>query len=79
MVTEHKKQYMKRYNQLPDVKAKKANYMRRIRAAKDSESARNLVRTLLDLGHEQLAFEYAQERAPEMLITIKAQSKPRKK
>jgi len=75
MVTEHKKQYMKRYNQLPQVKAKKAGYMRRVRAEKDSESARNLVRTLLDLGHEQLAFEYAQERCPEMLITVKAETR----
>mgnify|MGYP006992539855 CR=1 FL=1 len=62
---------MKRYNQLAHVKAQKAEYMRRVRAAKDSESARSLVRTLLDLGHEQLAFEYAQERAPEMLLTVK--------
>jgi len=75
MVTEHKKQYMKHYNQLLHVKAKKAEYMRRVRAAKDSDAARGLVRTLLDLGHEQLAFEYAQERCPEMLVTVKAPSR----
>lgn len=74
MVTEHKKQYMKHYNQLPQVKAKKAGYMRQVRAAKDTEAAHSLVRTLLDLGHEQLAFEYAQERAPEMLVTVKAKT-----
>jgi len=75
MVTEHKKRYMKRYNQQQNVKAKKAGYMRRVRATKDAESARSLVRTLLDLGHEQLAFEYAQERAPEMLVTVKAETR----
>ncbi|MFH0868976.1 MAG: hypothetical protein V1839_01985 [archaeon] len=74
MVTEHKRLYMKRYNQMRHVKAKKAEYMRRVRAAKDSDAARNLVRTLLDLGHEQLAFEYAQERCPEMLVTVKAKT-----
>lgn len=75
MVTEHKRQYMKRYNQLQHVKARKAEYMRRVRASKDSDAARNLVRTLLDLGHEQLAFEYAQERCPEMLVTVKAETR----
>lgn len=71
MVTERKKQYMKFYNQLPHVKAKKAEYMRRIRAESDSVAARNLVRALLDFGYEDMAFEYAQERAPEMLATVK--------
>jgi len=75
MVTERKKQYMKSYNQLPHVKARKAEYMRRVRAEKDSEAARSLVRTLLDLGHEDMAFEYAQERCPEMLVTVKAPSR----
>jgi hypothetical protein len=75
MVTECKRQYMKQYNQLPHVKASKAEYMRRVRAGNDKESARSLVRSLLDLGFESLAFEYAQERCPEMLITAKAVSK----
>ena len=78
MVTEHKKRYMKSYNQLSHVKARKAEYMRRFRADKDKEAARNLVRTLLDLGHENLAFEYAQERCPEMLITAKNRTPARK-
>ncbi len=75
MVTERKKQYMKKYNQLPHVKASKAEYMRRARAGNDTEAARSLVRSLLDLGFENLAFEYAQERCPEMLITAKAQAR----
>ena len=78
MVTEHKKQYMKHYNQLQHVKAKKAEYMRRVRAEKDSEAARSLVRTLLDLGHEDMAFEYAKERCPEMLLTVKNRAPARK-
>ncbi len=71
MVTETKKRYMKSYNQLPNTKAKKAEYMRRIRAQTDEDASKNLVRTLLNLGYERLAFEYAQERAPEMLATIR--------
>jgi len=75
MVTEQKKQYMKFYNKMPHVKARKAKYMRRARAEQDEESARDLVRTLLDLGYEDLAYEYALERAPEMLIAAKATSR----
>ena len=78
MVTETKKKYMSYYNQLLPVKAKKAEYMRRIRAEQDKNAAQNLVRSLLDLGYENLAFEYAKERAPEMLITAKVQSRRRK-
>ncbi len=70
MVSPHKKAYMKAYNQLATVKAKKAGYMRRVRAEADNEASQRLVHTLLDLGFENLAFEYAQERAPEMLATI---------
>ncbi len=72
MANPHKLVYMKSYNQRLDVKAKKAEYMRRARSQKDQESSRNLVHTLLDLGFESLALEYAQERAPEMLAMIKA-------
>ena len=75
MVTVHKKLYMKHYNQMQHVKARKAEYMRRVRAARNAEASRDLVRTLLELGHEQLAFEYAQERCPEMLVTVKAETR----
>ena len=61
---------MKQYNQLASVKQRKAGYMRRIRAEADTEASQRLVHTLLDLGFEGLAFEYAQERAPEMLATV---------
>lgn len=71
MASEKKKSYMKKYNKQPKVKAKKAAYMQRMRALKDKESARNLIRTLLDFGFEKLAFQYALERAPEMLVTAK--------
>jgi ribulose bisphosphate carboxylase small subunit len=71
MASDRKKSYMKSYNQLPHVKASKAAYMRRIRANTDEDASKNLVRMLLDMGYENLAFEYAQERAPEMLATIK--------
>ena len=49
--------------------------MRRIRANADEDASRSLVQTLLNLGYENLAFEYAQERAPEMLATVKARNK----
>jgi hypothetical protein len=69
---------MKFYNRKPEVKEKKAEYMRNIRTENDKKASRDLVKTLLDLGFEQLAFEYAQERAPEMLTTIKVPVKRRK-
>jgi len=62
---------MKFYNKKPEVKQKKADYMRKIRAEKDAEASRKLVQSLLELGYENLAFEYAQERAPEMLAAVK--------
>lgn len=77
MVSDNKRQYMCRYNQLAETKLKKAAYMRKKRAEQDQVSARSLVRFLLDAGYEDMAFEYAQERAPEMLATVAAQ--PRKK
>lgn len=78
MVSETKKRYMKQYNKKPEVKARKAAYMRKIRAQKDKEAAYNLVRFLLDLGYEDMAYEYALERAPEMLATVKARPVKRK-
>ncbi len=72
MVSERKKKYMKKYNKKPKVKARKAEHMRKIRKLADKEATHKLVRFLLDVGYENLAFEYAQERAPEMLATVKA-------
>ena len=78
MVSEQKKQYMRSYNKKPEVKAKKADYMRTKRAESDEIAARKLVTELLDMGFENLAFEYAQERAPEMLATVKIRTKLKK-
>ena len=75
MVSKKKKAYMKKYNRKPEVKARKAEYMRKIRKLADKKAAKNLVRFLLNTGFENLAFEYAQERAPEMLVTAKARRK----
>lgn len=79
MVSEHKKAYMRRYNRKPEVRALKAGYMRRKRAEADTDAARRLVTELLSLGYENLAFEYAMERAPEMLATVKMKPKRLKK
>jgi len=79
MVSEQKKEYMRRYNRKPEVRALKADYMRRKRTEADTEAARKLVTELLSMGYENLAFEYAQERAPEMLATVKAAPKHIKK
>ena len=49
--------------------------MRRIRAEADQDASRNLVHTLLDLGFESMAFEYAQERAPEMLAVVSSKAR----
>lgn len=78
MVSSHKKAYMKAYNQLASVKQRKAEYMRKARAEADKDAAQRLVHTLLDLGFEGLATEYAQERAPEMLATIRVPARRKK-
>lgn len=78
-VTEKKKRYMKTYNQRAEVKAKKADYMRRTRSEADKKAARELVSFLLDMGYENMAFDVARERAPEMLITTKAKRRAKKK
>ena len=79
MVSPGKREYMKFYNGKLEVKQKKADYMRRIRTEKDEEASRKLVQGLLDLGYENLALEYAQERAPEMLATVKIPARKPKK
>lgn len=66
---------MKQYNQRAKVKAKKADYMRKTRAEKDRKAARKIVETFLDFGFESLAEEFAKERAPEMLLTIKSKAR----
>ena len=75
MASQRKLAYMKYYNQRPEVKAKKAGYMRRVRAQKDESASRSLVQALLNLGFENLAFEYAQERAPEMLAVVSSKAR----
>lgn len=70
-VSERKKKYMRYYNRRPDVKARKAAYMRRIRAESDQKAARELVSFLLDMGYQDMAQDYAIERAPEMLVVAK--------
>jgi hypothetical protein len=69
-----KKKYMKEYNQLPTVKAKKRDYMRKIRAEKDQDAARRLVLFLSEMGYENWAEDVAVERAPEMLATNKTRT-----
>jgi hypothetical protein len=73
-----KKSYMKEYNQLPSVKAKKREYMQNMRAEKDQEAARRLVLFLSDMGYSNWAEDVALERAPEMLATTKTRA-PRRK
>nr|AIF09449.1 hypothetical protein [uncultured marine group II/III euryarchaeote KM3_37_C11] len=78
VVSTHKKNYMKGYNQKPEVKARKAEYMRKFRANADREAAERLVNSLLEQGFEDWAFDVAQERAPHMLITTKNRVRKRK-
>lgn len=79
MVSARKKRYMREYNQRPEVKSRKAAYMRKVRAEADQKAARDLVSFLLDMGYENMAFDVAQERAPEMLLTAKAKQQPQKR
>lgn len=72
VASESKKKYMRKYNRLPSVKNKKAEYMREARRKKDKTAAAELVKFLLEVGYEDMAFEYAQERAPEMLVEVRA-------
>ena len=75
MVSEAKKAYMKQYNRRPKVKRLKAAYMRKIRSEADQKAARELVSFLAEMGYEDIATEYALERAPEMLISLKNRAK----
>jgi hypothetical protein len=74
----HKKAYMKKYNQKPEVKSRKAEYMRKTREKSDQVAAERLVNMLLDQGFEAWAFDVAQERAPHMLVTAKNRVRKRK-
>ena len=78
VVSTHKKNYMKGYNQKPEVKARKAAYMRKVRSNADRKAAERLVNSLLEQGFEDWAFDVAQERAPHMLVTAKNRVRKRK-
>lgn len=78
MVSERKRAYMKRYNKRANVKAKKAAYMRRVRGEADKKAARELVSFLLEHGYEDMATDYALERAPEMLVSVKGRARAAK-
>ena len=78
MTGKSKKVYMRNYNQKPTVKAKKRDYMRKIREEKDAEAAQRLVLFLSEMGYENWAEDVAIERAPEMLATVKTRFAQRK-
>ena len=69
---------MKKYNGLPTVKAKKREYMRKVRADEDRDAARRLVLFLSEMGYSDWAEDVALERAPEMLVTSKTKVPQRK-
>ncbi len=78
VVSTRKKDYMNKYNKRPEVKARKAEYMRKVRSKADREAAERLVNSLLEQGFENWAFDIAQERAPHMLVTAKNRVRKRK-
>mgnify|MGYP003967100173 CR=1 FL=1 len=78
MANKIKKAYMKKYNQLPSVKAKKRDYMKKIRSDQDKEAAQRLVLFLSEMGYSNWAEDVALERAPEMLATVKTRVAKRK-
>ena len=78
VVSTHKKNYMKGYNQKPEVKSRKAEYMRKTRAEANQKAAERLVNMLIEQGFEDWAFDVAQERAPHMLVTAKNRVRKRK-
>ena len=77
-VSENKKAYMKKYNNREYVKFKKAEYMKKIRKNSDDEAAIRVVALLKEYGFEDWAFDIAQERAPQMLVTAKNRVRKRK-
>ncbi|MEK6923371.1 MAG: hypothetical protein AABW84_01605 [Nanoarchaeota archaeon] len=78
MITEHKKEYMRKYNKQLEVKVKKAAYMRKVRAERKTKDAYDMVRFLLNAGYENMAFDYAKQYVPDMLVTIKSPTRTRK-
>ena len=77
-VSENKKAYMKKYNNRDYVKRKKAEYMRKTRSNENNEASVRLVNLLREYGFEDWAFDVAQERAPQMLVSSKVRSRRRK-
>jgi len=69
---------MKKYNNREYVKFKKAEYMKKIRKNSDDEAAIRVVALLKEYGFEDWAFDIAQERAPQMLVTAKNRVRKRK-
>ena len=76
-VSKNKKKYMKKYNNRSYVKQKKAEYMRMNRKKSNNEAAIRVVNLLKEYGFEDWAFDIAQERAPQMLVSSKI--RPRRK
>jgi hypothetical protein len=77
-VSENKKAYMRKYNNRSYVKRKKAEYMRKNRKSADDEASVRLVNLLREYGFEDWAFDFAQERAPQMLVSSKVASRRRR-
>ena len=69
---------MKKYNNRDYVKRKKAEYMRKTRSNENNEASVRLVNLLREYGFEDWAFDVAQERAPQMLVSSKVRSRRRK-
>ncbi len=77
-VSNKKKAYMKKYNNRDHVKRKKAEYMRKNRSTANDEASVRLVNLLREYGFEDWAFDVAQERAPQMLVSSKIRSRRRR-
>ncbi len=69
---------MKKYNNRDHVKRKKAEYMRKNRSTANDEASVRLVNLLREYGFEDWAFDVAQERAPQMLVSSKIRSRRRR-
>ena len=78
-VSKNKKKYMKKKKNKNNKKQKKAEYMRMNRKKSNNEAAIRVVNLLKEYGFEDWAFDIAQERAPQMLVSSKVRSRKRRR
>lgn len=60
-------------------KASNRKYMRKVRSEEKKKLNQDIVKLALEFGWENFAGDYAEEHAPEMLVTATTRTAPRRK